>query len=113
MAYAAFVIDVYSRMIVGWRVAATMTTDLVLDTLEMAIWRRNDMVDGVVCHSDAGSQGGFNWTSQHLDSGGVRCATRTDRRRFAFTGGRSLRPDGPVWLGVRIGSDSGRESLAA
>lgn len=56
MAYAAFVIDVYSRMIVGWRVASTMTTDLVLDTLEMAIWRRNDMVDGVVCHSDAGSQ---------------------------------------------------------
>ncbi len=56
MAYAAFVVDVYSRMIVGWRVASTMTTDLVLDTLEMAIWRRNEMVDGVVCHSDAGSQ---------------------------------------------------------
>ena len=62
---------------------------------------------------DSRELGGFNWTSQHLDSGGVRCATRTDRRRFAFTGGRSLRPDGPVWLGVRIGSDSGRESLAA
>jgi putative transposase len=56
MVYVAFVIDVFSRMIVGWRVSTSMTTDLVLDTLEMAIWRRDDMVDGVVCHSDAGSQ---------------------------------------------------------
>jgi putative transposase len=56
MVYVAFVIDVFSRMIVGWRVSTSMTTDLVLDTLEMAIWRRDDMVDGVICHSDAGSQ---------------------------------------------------------
>jgi putative transposase len=55
-AYAAFVIDVFSRMIVGWRVATTMTTDLVLDTLEMALWRRDERVVGVICHSDAGSQ---------------------------------------------------------
>ena len=40
----AFVVDVFSRLIVGWRVASTMTTVLVLDTLEMAIWRRNDTV---------------------------------------------------------------------
>jgi putative transposase len=55
MVYVAFVIDVFSRMIVGWRVSNSMTTDLVLDTLEMAIWRRND-IEGVICHSDAGSQ---------------------------------------------------------
>jgi putative transposase len=55
-AYAAFVVDVFSRMIVGWRVATTMTTDLVLDTLEMALWRRDERVAGVICHSDAGSQ---------------------------------------------------------
>jgi putative transposase len=54
--YAAFVIDVFSRMIVGWRVATSMTTDLVLDTLEMALWRRDERVAGVICHSDAGSQ---------------------------------------------------------
>ncbi len=53
-AYAAFVIDVFSRMIVGWRVATSMTTDLVLDTLEMALWRRDERVAGVICHSDAG-----------------------------------------------------------
>jgi putative transposase len=54
--YVAFVIDVYSRLIVGWRAAATMRTELVLDALEMAVWRRADVLDGLVCHSDAGSQ---------------------------------------------------------
>lgn len=55
--YVAFVIDVYSRMIVGWRATTSMRTELVLDTLEMAIWRRDhDTFDGLVCHSDAGSQ---------------------------------------------------------
>jgi putative transposase len=55
--YAAFIIDVYSRMIVGWRVAATMTTDLVMDALNMAVWtRRACLTDGVIAHSDAGSQ---------------------------------------------------------
>ena len=68
--YVAFVIDVFSRLIVGWRAAASMRTDLVLDALEMAIWRRG-VLDGLVCRSDAGSQGGFNWSSQHLEHGGV------------------------------------------
>jgi putative transposase len=54
--YVAFIVDVFSRFIVGWRVATTMRTELVLDALEMAIWRRNDALDGLVCHSDAGSQ---------------------------------------------------------
>jgi putative transposase len=54
--YAAFVIDVFSRLIVGWRAAASMRTELVLDALEMAIWRRASVLDGLICHSDAGSQ---------------------------------------------------------
>ena len=55
--YTAFIIDVYSRMIVGWRVASAMTTDLVMGALEMAVWaRRTSLIDGVVAHSDAGSQ---------------------------------------------------------
>ena len=54
--YVAFVVDVFSRMIVGWRAATNMRTELVLDALEMAIWRRNDVLDGLVTHSDAGSQ---------------------------------------------------------
>jgi putative transposase len=54
--YVAFVIDVYSRLIVGWRAATSMGTELVLDALEMAIWRRVSVLEGLICHSDAGSQ---------------------------------------------------------
>ncbi len=68
--YVAFVIDAFSRRIVGWRAARSMTTDLVLDALEHAFFTRAQ--DGVtdltrlVAHSDAGSQGGINRSSQHL-----------------------------------------------
>jgi putative transposase len=54
--YVALVIDVYSRLIVGWRAATSMRTELVLDALEMAVWRRAEVLDGLICHSDAGSQ---------------------------------------------------------
>ena len=57
MAFTAFVIDVYSRRIVGWRVAGSMPTALPLDALEMALWTRaqtNELVAGLVHHSDAG-----------------------------------------------------------
>ena len=67
VAYVCFITDVYSRMIVGWRVASHMRTDMVLDAIEMARWNRGLHHTGLRCHSDAGSQGGFNWSSQHLD----------------------------------------------
>jgi putative transposase len=54
--YVAFVIDVFSRRIVGWRAATSMRTDLVLDALEMAIWSREEIAEGLICHSDASSQ---------------------------------------------------------
>lgn len=59
-AYVAFVIDVYSRRILGWRAATSMKTALVLDALEMAIWSRGrhgatDLA-GLIHHNDAGSQ---------------------------------------------------------
>ena len=38
--YVAFCIDVFARLITGWRVSGSMTTDLVLDALEMGIWQR-------------------------------------------------------------------------
>jgi putative transposase len=53
--YVAFVIDVFSRMIVGWRVWNSMKTDLVLDALEQALHLRADS-NGVIHHSDRGSQ---------------------------------------------------------
>ena len=53
--YVAFVIDVFSRRIVGWRVSASLATDFVLDALEQALYDRG-RADGLVHHSDRGSQ---------------------------------------------------------
>jgi putative transposase len=55
-AYVCFIVDAFSRMIVGWRVATTMRTDMVLDALEMARWSRGTRLEGLITHSDAGSQ---------------------------------------------------------
>jgi putative transposase len=55
--YVAFIIDVYSRRLVGWKAARSMTTTLVLDALNMAAWtRRHTGLEGLICHTDAGSQ---------------------------------------------------------
>lgn len=57
--YAAFVLDVFSRVIVGWQVATSLYTDLALDALQMAIWRRQAAgadLTGLVHHSDRGVQ---------------------------------------------------------
>ncbi len=56
VAYVCFIVDAFSRMIVGWRVAGHMRTEMVLDALEMARWKRSTRLEGLVCHSDAGSQ---------------------------------------------------------
>jgi putative transposase len=56
VAYVCFITDAFSRMIVGWRVAANMRTEMVLDALEMARWSRGTRLEGLVAHSDAGSQ---------------------------------------------------------
>jgi len=55
--YVAFVIDVYSRMIVGWRVSSSLHTDIALDALEQALYDRGDAIaQGLIHHSDRGSQ---------------------------------------------------------
>jgi putative transposase len=56
MAYVCFIVDAFSRRIVGWRVAANMKTDMVLDALEMARRDRGTSLEGLIAHSDAGSQ---------------------------------------------------------
>lgn len=56
VAYVCFIIDAYSRTIVGWRVASNMKTETVLDAIEMARWSRGKKLPGLRCHSDAGSQ---------------------------------------------------------
>src|SRR4051794_17463884 len=65
MVFFAFVIDVYSRRVVGWQLAGDMRTDLVLDALRMALSRRHAGADvELIHHSDAGAQGGFQRSSQ-------------------------------------------------
>lgn len=56
--YVAFVVDVFARRIIGWRVASSMKAELVLDALEQALWSRSGItgIKGVVHHSDQGRQ---------------------------------------------------------
>jgi putative transposase len=72
--YVAFVIDAFSRRIVGWKADTTMRTSLVLDTLEMALWTREreglPTGAGLICHNDAGSQYlSFAFTQRLIDAG--------------------------------------------
>ena len=57
--YAAFIIDVFSRMVVGWQLSNSLRSDLAIDALEMAVWNRTragQVLDGLVHHSDKGVQ---------------------------------------------------------
>jgi transposase InsO family protein len=70
--YVSFITDVFSRMIVGWQIADHLRTDLVLDALEMAIFRRDVTagVAGPVHHSDAGSQyTSFRYSERLVEAG--------------------------------------------
>ena len=69
--YVAFVIDVFARRIVGWRVSASLQTDFVLDALEQAIYARSrDPLTGLVHHSDRGSQYlSMHYTDRLADAG--------------------------------------------
>lgn len=72
--YAAFVLDVHSRMIVGWQVSTSLYTDLALDALKMAIWRRENQgadLQGLVHHSDRGVQYRAIRYSQRLAEAGA------------------------------------------
>ena len=99
--YAAFILDVFSREIVGWQVTNHLRESLATDALNMALsarYRAGEDVTGLVHHSDRGVQGGFNWLSQHLDEKGVsRWLPRTGVRRPVTC------PQRCVGSGVRIG----------
>ena len=77
--YVAVVIDLFSRRAVGWSMSDTMTAQLVTDALMMAIWRRGKP-DALLHHSDQGSQGGLNRSSQQL--GQRRSAVRHSVKRL-------------------------------
>ena len=81
--YLCAIKDVFSGRIVGYSISDRMKARLAVNALDNAISRRRDAA-GCIVHSDRGSQGGFNWSSQHLDFGGVRVWPReTGARRRA------------------------------
>jgi putative transposase len=67
VAYVCFIVDVYSRLIVGWRVASHMRTTMVLDAIEMARWSRGNTLPDLRCHSDAGSHLNPVWRTPGRD----------------------------------------------
>lgn len=71
VAYVCFITDAFSRMIVGWRVASHMRAEMVTDALGMAAWNRGTRLDGLVAHSDAGSQFTSVRWGEHLDELGA------------------------------------------
>ena len=72
--YVSFVVDVFSRRIVGWRVSSSLRADLALDALEMAIWTRGSKaLEGLVHHSDRGVQYlSIRYTERLAEAGAVR-----------------------------------------
>jgi putative transposase len=68
LVFVAFVIDVFARRIVGWRVSRSMKAELVLDALEQALWARGDS-DGLIHHSDSEYKraGSLRWSGPHSD----------------------------------------------
>jgi transposase InsO family protein len=76
MVYVAFVIDVFSRRIVGWRVSTTMKTELVLDALEQALHERRDTC-GLIHHSDRGRQYLSIRYSERLGEAGIQASVGT------------------------------------
>jgi putative transposase len=98
--YLATVIDLATRMVVGWQLADHMRTSLVTDAIAMAIAHGHVEPDAVF-HSDRGCQGGFNWSSQHLvitevfggssttgSRSGAACAAEVARSSEVSTRGR-------------------------
>ena len=71
MVYVAFVIDVFARRIVGWRVSTSMSTQFVLDALEQALWQRKPFRNrALIHHSDRGSQYlSLRYTERLADAG--------------------------------------------
>ncbi|WP_434599869.1 DDE-type integrase/transposase/recombinase [Streptomyces sp. A5-4] len=97
-------IDLCSRRLAGWAIVDHMRTELVIDALRASERTRGSLA-GAVMHTDHGSQGGFNWSSQHLlitevcdgtteeaaAGGAIGCAAavgrgRSDAAADAFTG---------------------------
>ena len=78
--YVAFVIDAFARRIIGWRCGSSMSTQLVLDALEQAVWtrqREDASLDSVVAHTDRGSQYTAIRYTERLAEAGIAASVGT------------------------------------
>jgi putative transposase len=111
--YVAFVIDVFSRRIVGWRVSNSLKSDLALDALEQAIWEREKgLGERLVHHSDRGGQPRFNRSSQHPCGGACDEHSKTEVREGrarALTLARATLGRAPGAPAAVLGRDRGRK----
>jgi len=108
--YVAFAVDVFSRMIVGWRAARTMKTDLPLDALDMALWHRGRAghdVHGLIHHSDAGSQYTSIRYTDRLAEAGLQASIGTigDSYALAETVNGLYKAELVFWEGPWEGAD--------
>jgi putative transposase len=72
--YLAVVLDLYSRMVVGWSMQKHMTTQLVADAMTMAVWRRRPKATALLHHSDQGCQYSSEAFQQLLADHGIQCS---------------------------------------
>ncbi len=70
--YLCAIKDEHSKRVLGWSIADHMRTELVIEALDMTVAARGGDVVGTIMHSDRGTQGVFNPSSQHLPDRGVR-----------------------------------------
>ena len=108
--YLAVVLDAWSRRVIGWAMATHLRTELVLDSLNMAVWQRRP--ERVIHHSDQGTQGGFKRSSQHLKKEEeLRWRQASADGRIELYVRRCVHPVVPRWDAGSIGRGSGRKSL--
>jgi hypothetical protein len=110
--YLATVIDLCTKEVVGWSMADHMRASLPCDALCMAV-RNGRVRKGAIFHSDRGSQGGINRSSQHLECEELRWESGSVRRRSGQCAGRCGRPVDPRQRVVRTGWGFGMRLPAA
>src|SRR5829696_1905487 len=114
-AYVAFIVDVFAQRIIAWHAATSKVTDLVMIPLRMALWQRAyeghpAQLGQLIHHSDAGSQGGFKRSSQHLDQEVLEWDVGQAGSQRRREGRRCGRPGEHRWRIVSIGCGFGNRS---
>ena len=105
--FVCVVIDLYSKLVLGWSMHHRQDRHMVIRAVEMAIWQRQGGWS-VILHSDRGCQGGFKWSLQHLKIEELRWEQENVDELIVLDVLRCLRPVDRRWGGGNTGSDSGR-----